>query len=171
MRSRRRGARPCRTAVAAAALLVTGCAGEPGAAPPAPPPTTAVEASDAAPTAVPTPPPPAPSAPVAPDPPPPTGAPSELVPSADPPAAEVLAQGTSFSPAEVAVPAGATVTWRNALPIRHTVTAGTREAPLPDRFDLQLVDPGQLVTAMVTQTTPYFCRIHAGMQGAITVPG
>ncbi len=82
-----------------------------------------------------------------------------------------MVQGTSFAPAQITVPAAATVAWRNALPIRHTVTAGTREAPMPERFDRELVDPEQRITVTVTQTTPYFCRIHAGMQGTITVSG
>jgi len=85
------------------------------------------------------------------------------------PAAEVVAEAVQFVPAEVSVPPGATVAWRNDLPIRHTVTAGTRDAPQPERFDMALSEEGQVVTATVTEETPYFCRIHAGMQGTIMV--
>lgn len=136
-----------------AVLLMAGCTPEPGtAAPPAAP--SGSEASEE----------PAAATPTLETPPPPSGSTSPAA-----PAVEVAVQGTTFTPTEIEVPARATVAWRNALPIRHTVTAGTREAPMPERFDRELVDPEQVVTATVTQTTPYFCRIHAGMQGVITV--
>lgn len=92
-------------------------------------------------------------------------------PAAAQPAAVVVARGIAFEPAEVELPAGAVVAWRNSLPVRHTVTAGTRDAPEPERFDLELIDADQVVTLAPTASTPYFCRIHAGMTGTLTVAG
>ena len=79
----------------------------------------------------------------------------------------------AFGPDPLEVPAGTVVTFVNEDAIDHTVTAGTREAPEPERFDGQL--PGKGSTFELTLDEPgtyeYFCQIHPGpgMTAAITV--
>ena len=70
----------------------------------------------------------------------------------------------AFDPDPLVVDAGTTIRFTNEDRIDHTVTAGTREAPLPDVFDESL--PQQGATAEITLDEPgtydYFCRIHPG---------
>jgi LPXTG-motif cell wall-anchored protein len=70
-----------------------------------------------------------------------------------------------FQPAQVTVPAGATVTWRNGGQRPHTATANNRA------FDTGTVQPG--AEASVTLANPgtydYFCQFHDGMVGTIVV--
>jgi plastocyanin len=68
-----------------------------------------------------------------------------------------------FSPDPLEVEAGTTVRFTNEDPTTHTVTAGTRKHPDPDRFDERLPEDG---TAEITFDEPgrfpYFCMIHSG---------
>lgn len=72
-----------------------------------------------------------------------------------------------FQPAQVTVPAGTTITWRNGGQRPHTATA-TNGA-----FDTGPVQPG--AEASATLTNPgryeYFCQFHDGMVGTIVVEG
>jgi plastocyanin len=83
--------------------------------------------------------------------------------------ANVEMKGIAFVPKELTVQAGTTVVWTNNDPFPHTVTSGTRGSPT-SLFD-QTVDPGKTFsyTFQDPGTYPYFCSIHPGMDGVITV--
>jgi plastocyanin len=73
----------------------------------------------------------------------------------------------AFTPLEMAVARGTTVTWVNHDDIPHTVTStdhdnAFRSPPLDtdDRFAFSFSRPGRYA---------YFCSLHAHMQGAIIV--
>ncbi len=73
-------------------------------------------------------------------------------------------QTPSFSPSAIAVPAGGSVTWRNADTVAHTSTSDTNIwngslAP-GDSYTRTFATPG---------TFPYVCTIHSGMSGRVIV--
>jgi plastocyanin len=72
---------------------------------------------------------------------------------------------TSFSPANLTVTAGTTVTWTNNDAMTHTVTSDG------GIFDSGNIGSGKTYSrAFATVGTfPYHCTIHAGMTGTITV--
>jgi len=87
-----------------------------------------------------------------------------------------------FTPMDLSIKTGTTVTWRNDEPISHTVTSGTvsgvdsttglRADQKPDGlFNTKLSGKGD--TFSYTFTKPgkysYYCDIHKGMNAAITV--
>jgi plastocyanin len=78
--------------------------------------------------------------------------------------ATVTVKTFAFGPDPLEVPAGTAITFLNEDAIDHTVTAGTRDAPEPGRFDGQL--PGKGATFELTLDEPgtyeYFCQIHPG---------
>ena len=83
------------------------------------------------------------------------------------PAATVVIDNFSFSPAQLSIAAGSTVTWENHDDMPHTIVndATPREfksAPLDsgDHFSQTFVKPG---------TYKYFCSIHPHMTGTIVV--
>ena len=89
----------------------------------------------------------------------------------------------AFSPHALSVPEGSLVTWTNQDDITHTVTSGTPGtqgtpgvtkdvSPSPDgAFDQELAGAGATATVTFDQagTFTYFCRIHPGMTGEVTV--
>jgi plastocyanin len=82
-------------------------------------------------------------------------------------APQVTIDNFAFTPAELTVNAGTTVTWLNRDDIPHTVTDAAdqrafKSAPLDtgDSFSHQFATPG---------TYHYFCSLHAHMQGTIVV--
>ncbi|MFP5309559.1 MAG: plastocyanin/azurin family copper-binding protein [Actinomycetes bacterium] len=77
----------------------------------------------------------------------------------------------AFDPEELTVSAGSTVTWVNEDDVRHTVTAGTPDAPETDRFDLDLPANGDTVTFTFDEagTYAYFCDVHKSMTATIVV--
>lgn len=82
------------------------------------------------------------------------------------PAAERLSiaiKNFAFSPANVSVPAGSTVTWTNSDTAPHTVTG--------DGIDSSTLTTGQAYSQTFDKagTYSYHCSIHPTMQGAITV--
>ena len=84
-----------------------------------------------------------------------------------PPGAEfaVVMESFAFTPAELTVPVGATVTWTNRHGARHDVVAadGTFTSPLfgeGETFSFTFTAPGEY---------PYVCSIHPGMEGTIIV--
>ena len=70
----------------------------------------------------------------------------------------------TFSPQQVTVKAGTTVTWMNGDDIPHTVVAppSIRSKPLDtdDKFSFTFATPG---------TYKYFCSLHPHMTGTIVV--
>jgi plastocyanin len=93
-------------------------------------------------------------------------------PSADAAADEASAEATSvtiaefaFTPAELTVAAGTTVTWTNEDWAPHTATAedgsfDSGRLNQGDSFEYTFDDPG---------TYAYFCSFHPGMMGSIVV--
>jgi plastocyanin len=82
-------------------------------------------------------------------------------------APQVTIDNFAFTPTELTVPAGTTVTWLNRDDIPHTVTDAAEErefksAPLDtgDSYSHLFAKPG---------TYHYFCSLHAHMQGTIVV--
>lgn len=85
-----------------------------------------------------------------------------------PPAAASAAveiSGFAFSPSNLAVAKGTTVTWTNKDSVGHTVTSGS--------FDSGTVPNGGTFSFTFTQdgTYGYHCSIHPSMTGTITVTG
>ena len=81
--------------------------------------------------------------------------------------------GRSFSPVNLTVSAGATVTWQNGDGIAHTVTSGTGSA---DTYDMALASGTVSHQFMTAGTYNYYCKNHGlngtpptGMHGTITV--
>jgi len=77
----------------------------------------------------------------------------------------VVMESFAFTPAELTVPVGATVTWTNRHGARHDVVAadGTFTSPLfaeGETFSFTFTAPGEY---------PYICTIHPGMEGTIIV--
>ncbi|MCB1246097.1 MAG: cupredoxin domain-containing protein [Acidimicrobiia bacterium] len=80
--------------------------------------------------------------------------------------ATVVIDSFTFTPANLTVSVGETVTWENAQGVTHTVTAdeGAFDATLSsgDTFEFVPDAPG---------TYTYFCSIHPSMSGTIEVGG
>lgn len=80
----------------------------------------------------------------------------------------VAIKGFAFSPANITVKAGTTVTWTNQDSATHTVTADTASSDAPDSGDLA---PGKSYsfTFQKAGTYMYHCAIHPNMVGMVTV--
>ena len=78
-----------------------------------------------------------------------------------------------YDPETVTVAAGSTVTWTNEDATRHTVTAGSEDAPDPDRFDEEVTEQGQAVEVAFDEpgTYAYYCVVHPFMTGTVEVTG
>ena len=78
---------------------------------------------------------------------------------------QVSIQDFFFSPANVSVPAGTTVTWVNDGNVPHTVTSDDGQ------FDSGVLMPGDSYTVMFKGqgTITYHCAIHPSMTGSVTV--
>jgi plastocyanin len=78
-----------------------------------------------------------------------------------------------FRPANLTVPVGATVTFKNAGPSSHTFTQGTAPVHTPGGFDSGNTDAGQSYTFTfhTSGAFNFFCQYHysSGMKGRITV--
>jgi plastocyanin len=77
-----------------------------------------------------------------------------------------------YVPAEIAVKAGETVTWKNDDTAIHTSTSGKDTTP-DGKFDTSFVSPGQSSKPIAIPNEPgeypYFCTLHPWMIGTITV--
>ena len=82
-----------------------------------------------------------------------------------PAAVEIKIDNFSFSPAELKIPAGTTVTWTNHDDIPHTVV-NTDKA-----FKSKVLDTGEKYsfTFASAGTYSYFCSIHPKMTGKVIV--
>jgi plastocyanin len=87
-------------------------------------------------------------------------------------AAEVRVNMFIFQPKPLRVGVGETVTFEQEDPTIHTVTAGTRDQPRPEDFDVAL-EKGQTFEVAFDEpgSYPYHCTIHVGpgMEGEIIV--
>lgn len=82
----------------------------------------------------------------------------------------VSIQNNAFSPGTLTVPVGTTVTWTNHDGIAHTVTAGTPGSPSGAFSSGNLAGNATFShTFSAAGSFPYFCSIHTGMRGTITV--
>lgn len=84
---------------------------------------------------------------------------------------EVTMVGQSFSPSNIEVSVGTTVTWLNDSDLVHTVTSGTPDNP-DNMFDSGEIAPGEEFSYTFNQagTYNYFCIPHApSMTGVVTV--
>ncbi|HEY7068110.1 MAG TPA: cupredoxin family copper-binding protein [Chloroflexota bacterium] len=90
--------------------------------------------------------------------------PSPSMPSSTRSRSTITIQDFSFSPAELTVPVGTTVTWVNRGGTAHTATD-------PGVWDSGRVAPGRSFSAIfaVTGTFDYACSIHPDMKGRIIV--
>ena len=72
-----------------------------------------------------------------------------------------------FSPGELSVPVGATVTWVNHDDVPHTVTS----AATPRVFDSKALDTDDKYSFTFTKpgTYRYFCKVHTHMTGSVMV--
>jgi len=82
-------------------------------------------------------------------------------------AASVRIDNFAFSPKELVIKAGTTVTWQNADDVPHTATS---------KGDPQVFDSGALdtddkfsFTFSKPGTYTYYCKVHPHMTGVITV--
>jgi plastocyanin len=86
--------------------------------------------------------------------------------------APVVIETFIFSPDPVTVPVGTTVVFENLDSTNHTVTAGTRNEPDTDLFDVDL-SPGEATEWTFDEpgTYDYFCAFHSGpgMTGQVIV--
>jgi plastocyanin len=80
----------------------------------------------------------------------------------------VSIKNLEFSPKDIIVKAGTTVTWTNMDALPHTVTSKT---PSPVAFDSGTLQQGKTFAFTFTQTGKYnyFCMLHTFMTGTITV--
>jgi plastocyanin len=80
---------------------------------------------------------------------------------------EVSIEGFAFAPRTIRVETGQEVTWTNADPTAHTVTAQDQS------FDSDPLDPGTSFSAGFDRpgTYAYFCAIHPDMTGTVRVVG
>lgn len=82
-----------------------------------------------------------------------------------PAASAVKIDNFSFSPAELKVAVGTTVTWTNGDDIPHTVVSTDKV------FKSKVLDTGDKYsfTFSTAGTYPYFCSIHPKMTGKVIV--
>jgi plastocyanin len=74
----------------------------------------------------------------------------------------------AFSPANITVKVGDTVTWTNNDTVAHTVTADSGSSDAPDSGNIA---PGTTYSFKFTKAATYIyhCAIHPNMQGSVTV--
>ena len=97
----------------------------------------------------------------------PSSAPSSMPSSTPAAAAQIVIDNFAFSPMNLTVQPGQTVTVVNHDSVTHTLTATSGNA-----FDTGAITPGKSVTFKAPATAgsyPYVCTIHAQMQGTLTV--
>lgn len=82
----------------------------------------------------------------------------------------VQLQSSAFSPAQIHVTPGTTVTWKNDDAVIHTVTSGQNGKP-DGVFDSKDLAPGKSFsyTFKKSGTYPYYCVYHPNMVGTVTV--
>jgi plastocyanin len=83
------------------------------------------------------------------------------------PTATIVIDNFSFSPPQLSVAAGATVTWENRDDIPHTIVNDAT----PRAFKSPPVDSGEKFSQVFVKpgTYRYFCSLHPHMTGTIIV--
>jgi plastocyanin len=97
--------------------------------------------------------------------------PAASAPESDAPMVDAVSiKGFAFTPDDLTVPAGTTVTWTNEEDSLHTVTSGTPATP-SGLFDSGEIDTGVAFTYTFADagTYPFFCARHDFMTGVVTV--
>lgn len=86
------------------------------------------------------------------------------------PGPRVGVEALAFRPRTLEVAHGTTVTWANAETMVHTVTSGAQRTT-DGMFHAELTTQGATFrfTFKEVGTFPYFCAVHTGMEGEITV--
>jgi plastocyanin len=84
-----------------------------------------------------------------------------------PPANQVWMRNNTFIPAVLTVAPGTEVIWVNKDGVQHTTTSSSS----PSLFDSGNLSRDQTFSYTFDSTGayPYFCRLHAGMAGTVTV--
>ena len=79
--------------------------------------------------------------------------------------------GSCFSPSEVTIGIGDSVTWHNDSTAAHTVTSGNPEDGPDGVFDSGLFMGGETFSHTFTESGEYqyFCQIHPWMTGTVIV--
>jgi len=79
--------------------------------------------------------------------------------------------GSCFSPSEVTISVGDSVTWHNDSTVAHTVTSGNPEDGPDGLFDTGLFLSGDTFSHTFTEAGEYqyFCSIHPWMTGTVIV--
>ena len=79
--------------------------------------------------------------------------------------------GSCFSPSEVTIGIGDSVTWHNDSTVAHTVTSGNPEDGPDGLFDTGLFLSGDTFSHTFTEAGEYqyFCSIHPWMTGTVIV--
>lgn len=82
----------------------------------------------------------------------------------------IVVKNLIFRPSPSSVAPGTNVTWTNADNFTHTVTSGVRGKP-DGEFDAELIAQGTTFSFTFPQAGnyTYFCSIHSGTDGVITV--
>ena len=85
----------------------------------------------------------------------------------NPATAEVKIDNFSFSPNELKISAGTTVTWTNRDDIPHTVVSSDD----PKAFKSKVMDTDEKFSFTFSKpgTYPYFCSVHPKMVGKVVV--
>jgi plastocyanin len=97
--------------------------------------------------------------------------PDDATPAATPAAGgaseTVTISNIAFSPAEITVPMGSTITWTNEDPVDHTATAEDGQ------FDTGVIAAGQSASVTFDQAGAftYICAFHPTMSGTVIVTG
>lgn len=83
---------------------------------------------------------------------------------------EIILQGNTFSPSSKTISAGTTITWINRDSHNHTVTSGSNRTP-DGRFDSGSFGANGTFSHRfdTAGTYNYYCGLHSGMTGTITV--
>jgi plastocyanin len=83
---------------------------------------------------------------------------------------EIWMQNTSFNPANKTISKGTTITWINKDSYAHTVTSGIRNSP-NGLFDGRNIGKNESFSYTFENEGkyPYYCEIHSGMSGTVTV--
>jgi plastocyanin len=101
------------------------------------------------------------------------GEPAADTPTESGASATVAIDTFAYEPGTITVPVGTTVTWTNEDATRHTVTAGSEDAPDPERCGQAGGEQDDAVSTTFDEpgTVAYYCVLHPFMTGEVVVEG